>query len=213
MKKITSALFIMIFMFSASTFSQNQPEKLTKVKIHTDFGDMVAVLYNVTPQHRDNFIKNTNAGWYNGSIFHRVIKTFMIQGGRGTNGKEDPGYTVPAEIIDTLYHKRGSLCAARTADQVNPKRNSSGSQFYIVQGRPFTDAELDQIQQYNGRKYTAAQRETYKKQGGSPHLDGAYTVFGEVIEGFDVIDKIANVTVDKGNKPLQDVKMTISIIK
>lgn len=185
MKKVIILILVLFTSFEISGYAQTKkaPEKRTKVLIHTDLGDIKIVLYNETPKHRDNFIKLVKEGWYNGSIWHRVIKNFMIQGGRGGNGKEDPGYTIPAEILPAFKHKKGVLAAARTGDQVNPARASSGSQFYIVQGV-------------------------------ASHLDGAYTIFGEVVEGLDVVDKIAAVQVDaQMNKPLKDIKMTMKIIQ
>jgi peptidyl-prolyl cis-trans isomerase B (cyclophilin B) len=170
---------------------------------------MTAVLYNETPLHRDNFIKLVNQGWYNGSIFHRVINNFMIQGGGKDDKMNDPGYKVPAEFVGKYFHKKGALAAARQPDQVNPEKASSGSQFYIVQGTVLTDAQLNQ----SGKVISPERRAGYKTLGGTPHLDDDYTVFGEVIEGLDVVDKIAAVQTGPGNKPLKDVKMKITVIK
>jgi len=206
-----------IFLFAAFALFFNiqgfTQEKMVKFIIHTDYGDIKGLLYNDTPQHRDNFVKLINEGWYNGSIFHRVIENFMIQGGQNASGKADPGYTVPAEILPSHFHKKGALSAARMGDQVNPEKASSGSQFYVVQGQVFNEPMLDQMEARTGFKYTPEQRETYGSVGGTPHLDGAYTVFGQVADGFDVIDKIAAVTTGPGDKPVEDVKMTIEIIK
>jgi peptidyl-prolyl cis-trans isomerase B (cyclophilin B) len=187
--------------------------KMVKFIIHTDYGDIKGVLYNDTPKHRDNFVKLVEAGWYDGSPFHRVIESFMIQGGSNADGKQDPGYTVPAEILPNHFHKKGALSAARMGDQVNPEKASSGSQFYIVQGQTFTGAMLDNMEARSGVTYTEEQRETYENVGGTPHLDGAYTVFGQVADGFDVIDRIAAVKTGPGDKPLEDVTMTIEIIE
>jgi len=140
------------------------------------------MLYNDTPLHRDNFIKLVNEGWYEGSPFHRVIK-FMIQGGHNKDGKVDPGYTIDAEILPNHTHKKGVLAAARLGDQVNPEKKSSGCQFYIVHN-----------------------------QNGTPHLDGGYTIFGEVIMGLDVIDKIAAVPTGRGDVPVEAVTMTIELV-
>jgi peptidyl-prolyl cis-trans isomerase B (cyclophilin B) len=205
-------LFITIFTFliNLSGFTQ---EKMTKFIIHTDYGDIKGVLFNDTPQHRDNFIKLVKEGWYKNSFFHRVISNFMIQGGQNADGRVDPGYTVPAEILPNHFHKKGALAAARMGDNVNPKKASSGSQFYLVQGQVYNDATLDNMEQRTGVKYTAEQREAYKTVGGTPHLDGAYTVFGQVADGFDVIDKIAAVKTAAGDRPVQEVKMTIEITK
>lgn len=210
MKKLTTLFVAMILIFAANLKAQ---DKMVKFIITTDYGDIKGVLFNDTPQHRDNFIKLVEQGWYNGSIFHRVINTFMIQGGQGANGQQDPGYTVPAEILPQHFHKKGALAAARMGDNVNPLRASSGSQFYIVHGQVFNDATLDAMEQRSGIEYTADQRSAYTNAGGVPHLDGAYTVFGQVADGFDVIDKIAAVKTAPGDKPLEDVKMTIRIIK
>jgi cyclophilin family peptidyl-prolyl cis-trans isomerase len=212
MKKIlTSLLFLIIFcgVNFGQTGTQTEPIFLIK----TSFGNIKVKLYNETPQHRDNFIKLVKEGFYNGSIFHRVINQFMIQGGGAKNGTEDVGYTIPAEFNAKFIHKKGALAAARMPDQVNPNKASSGSQFYIVQGRKFSDAELDGIEQRINKKFTPEEREAYKTIGGTPHLDGAYTIFGEVIEGMDVIDKIAAAKTAAGDKPLEDIKMTIEEVK
>jgi cyclophilin family peptidyl-prolyl cis-trans isomerase len=204
-------LFIVVMMLS--TISTCQTDKRTKIIISTEYGDIKVALYDETPQHRDNFIKLVNSGWYNGSIFHRIIRNFMIQGGQGADGKPDPGYTIPAEIVSKYYHKKGALAAARMSDQVNPERKSSGSQFYIVQGKKFTDLELTDMEKRAGKPFTREQRNTYTTIGGAPHLDGAYTVFGEVVAGLDVVDKIASVQTGTGDRPLKDVKMTMKIVK
>ncbi len=206
-----------LFLFAAITLFFNiqgfTQEKMVKFIIHTDYGDIKGLLYNETPQHRDNFVKLVEEGWYDGSPFHRVIENFMIQGGSNANGQQDPGYTVPAEILPQYYHKKGALSAARMGDQVNPMKASSGSQFYVVQGQVYNDAMLGQMEARSGVVYTEEQREAYENVGGTPHLDGAYTVFGQVADGFDVIDKIASVKTGPGDKPVEDVKMTIEIIK
>ncbi len=196
----------------AQTKKPENKKPETLVVIHTKFGDMMAVLYNDTPKHRDNFIKLIKSGWYNGSTFHRVIKGFMIQGGANKDGKVDPGYTIPAEIRPNHFHKKGALAAAREGDKVNPEKRSSGSQFYIVQGQVVTDAYLDAVSARTGHVFTKEERETYKTIGGAPHLDGGYTVFGELLSGFDVLDKIASVKTDAHDKPLVPVKMTIEVL-
>ena len=195
--------------------SQNaqKVEKQVKVLIHTEYGDMKAVLYNETPKHRDNFVKLIKEDWYKGSPFHRIIKDFMIQGGGNVDGRDDPGYTVDAEFNKAFIHKKGALAAARTSDQVNPKKASSGSQFYIVQGKKYQDEQLNMMEQRIGFKYTPEQREAYKTVGGTPFLDGSYTVFGQVYEGLDVIDKIAAVKTIPGDQPEKPVQMTITLIK
>jgi len=243
------------------------------VLISTDYGDIKIKLYNATPQHRDNFIKLVEKGFYDSLLFHRIIKSFMIQGGDPESkhaasgvmlGNGDVGYTIPAEFNDSLFHKKGALCAARTD---NPEMASSGCQFYIVQGKPVIDEELDQTensinngfrmqtafqkiinspangslrtkfvgyQQHQQQdsintlikdsimplinlemkpfKYSTHQREVYKQIGGVPHLDQGYTVFGEVVEGLDVIDQIAAVQTGQGDRPVQDVRMKMKLI-
>jgi len=210
MKKSVFLFLTLAFIFSMNLKSQ---EKMVKFIITTEYGDIKGVLYNDTPQHRDNFIKLVEEGWYNGSFFHRVIKNFMIQGGQGATGKQDPGYTVPAEFVPAHYHQKGALAAARMGDNVNPQRASSGSQFYIVQGQTFNDQMLDAMEQRSGIKYTEEQRRVYTTVGGTPHLDGAYTVFGLVTDGLDVVDKIAAVQTGSADKPVNDVEMTIKVIK
>lgn len=191
------------------------------VEIQTEYGNMVAKLYNATPQHRDNFIKLVEDGFYDGLLFHRVIDGFMIQGGdpRSRNarpgqnlGSGGPGYQVPGEFVDTLVHTKGALAAARTGDAVNPERKSSGSQFYIVHGQPLTDAAIDNFEKRKGLTYSEEQRTILREEGGVPFLDKEYTVFGQVIEGLDVIDKIAAVKTAPGDRPVEDVKMTIKLI-
>lgn len=199
MKKI----LIMSLIFAALVGQAQQKE--TVVVIETNYGTIKAKLYNDTPLHRDNFLKLVNEGWYNGSPFHRVIKDFMIQGGQNADGRLDPGYTVPAEFTENHFHKKGALCAARQPDQVNPKKASSGSQFYIVQGTVFDDKKLDLYEERLGKIFGAKQRQAYKTVGGTPHLDGDYTVFGEVTEGLDVVDKIARVKTGYMDVPVEPV--------
>ena len=178
----------------------------TYYEIETRLGNIVIGLYDDTPGHRDNFAKLVDEGFYNGTTFHRVIANFMIQGGDPNSKNDDPmddgqggpGYTVPAEISTSRYHKRGAVAGARQADQVNPQRSSSGSQFYLVHGgREFDDNTLTQIE-YRLRQqipdanfsFTPEMREAYATDGGAPHLDGMYTVFGEIVDGWDVLDAI-----------------------
>lgn len=184
-------------------------QKMTKLLIHTDLGDIKVALYNDTPKHRDNFIKLANEGFYNGSPFHRVIKGFMIQGGGAPAGKAETSYLIPAELLPNHIHKKGALAAARTN---NPKKESSGSQFYIVQGDKVSAEQLNQFDQKRTVKYTAEQRTTYTTIGGTPFLDTDYTVFGEVVEGLDVIDKIAAVQTAAGDRPVKEIKMTIKVL-
>lgn len=202
------------------------PEPVTGriVEIETNFGNITIALSDSTPKHRDNFIKLVKQGFFDSLLFHRVIKDFMIQGGDPDSkravpgqmlGNGGPGYTVPAEFNDSLFHKKGMLAAARMGDDVNPQRASSGSQFYIVQGKKFTDEELNRLEQMRmgGKKIPAARREVYKTIGGTPHLDGGYTVFGEVTSGLEVIDKIAAVPTGPANRPQNDVRMRIRIVR
>ena len=210
MKKVILAALVLI---GLTCQAQKATEKETIVVIKTNYGTIKAKLYNDTPQHRDNFIKLVNEGWYNNSPFHRIIKDFMIQGGQNADGRLDPGYKVPAEIKDNHFHKKGALCAARQPDQVNPKKASSGSQFYIVQGQKYDDQTLDMYENRLGKVFGAKQRQAYKTVGGTPHLDGDYTVFGEMIEGMDVVDKIAAVKTGRMDAPVEAVTMTIEIEK
>ena len=213
-----------LIVFSASAQKDSTIKKKDRkrdVLMQTTMGDMVIRLSDSTPLHRDNFLKLVKVGYYDSVLFHRVIKNFMIQGGdpnskRAEAGKPlgdgSPGYTVPAEFRKTLFHKKGALAAARMGDNVNPTKASSGSQFYIAQGKVFTDAGLDSVETFrlNGRKIPAEQREVYKTIGGTPHLDQGYTVYGEVVKGLDVLDNIAAVQTSRGqdrDRPLQDVRI------
>ncbi|SFD29035.1 peptidyl-prolyl cis-trans isomerase B (cyclophilin B) [Chitinophaga sp. CF118] len=193
--------------------------KHRKVKLITPYGTMVILLYDQTPQHRDNFIKLVKAHFYDSTLFHRVINTFMIQGGDPTSKNAQPGtmlgngengYTVPAELQLDLFHVKGVLAAARDD---NPAKASSGCQFYIVQGKKWTDAELDKLEKNRlGRKIPVDQRNLYKTEGGTPQLDQNYTIFGHVIKGIDVIDKIAALETDQNDRPLTNVPMKIRLI-
>jgi len=256
----------------ATTFAGHTGVKETKVKIHTNVGDIVIKLYNETPQTRDNFIKLVNNKFYDSTLFHRVIQGFMIQGGDPNSknakpgamlGNGDAGYTVPAEIVPGLFHKKGVLATARQGDQVNPTKASSGCQFYIVQGKKFTNGALDTMEErmnfgikqqiftkiigrtenaalkskfikfqnesnidslqaltktiepeidslYNKAdkfKFTPEQRAAYTTVGGTPQLDNNYTVFGEVIKGIEIVDKIAAVKTDHNDRPVDDVRI------
>ena len=203
MKKLILAALVLVGLTCQA--QKNNTEKETVVVIKTNMGTIKAKLYNDTPLHRDNFIKLVNEGWYNGSPFHRVIKDFMIQGGQNANGQLDPGYTIPAEFKDNHFHKKGALAAARQPDQVNPKKASSGSQFYIVQGKVYDERTIDMFESRMGKVFSARQRQAYQTVGGTPHLDGDYTVFGEVIEGLDVVDKIAAVETGRMDVPVKPV--------
>ena len=208
MKKL---LLILCFFLGMAAQAQ---DKETKVLIKTSMGDITVMLYNDTPQHRDNFIKLVNEGWFTGSPFHRVIKNFMIQGGQNADGRVDPGYRIPAEIKSNHFHKKGALAAARQADQVNPQKMSSGSQFYIVQGQVWNETQLNMFESRYGKVFNAKQRQAYQSIGGTPHLDGDYTVFGEVTEGLDIVDKIAAVKTGYMDVPVEPVTIiSMEIVK
>lgn len=260
---------------SLNAAEKNGQEKDVVVEISTEFGKMKIKLYGETPQHRDNFLKLVEKKFYNGLLFHRVIKDFMIQGGDPESlnadstkqlGAGDVGYTIPAEFVyPKYYHKKGALAAARQGDQVNPEKRSSGCQFYIVQGKKMSDAEISQMEkamlgkakekrfyeivkersnevnqlrrernqealmalqneivaqmekEFQGKekdyKMPEEMKETYKTIGGTPFLDNDYTVFGEVIEGLEVIDAIAAVKTRPGDRPVNDIKMTVKVVK
>ena len=217
MKYLTSILVYVFFI--TCSFSQTL---FPEVVFETNMGKMVFVLYDETPLHCENFTKLVNEGYYNNQLFHRVIKNFMIQAGDPDSkisspsqilGRGGPVYTIPAEFFSTYYHKRGALAAARQSDNVNPTRESSGSQFYIVQGRVFSEAELNaMVQQGIHIPFTKEQKTIYTTIGGSPHLDYQYTVFGELIQGFDVLDRIANSPVDENNRALTDIRIEKSYL-
>lgn len=279
--KIFSSLFLIFLTWLScawvTLYAQNNEN--TQVKIETTHGDITLQLYDETPQHKENFIKLIEEGFYDSLLFHRVINQFMIQGGdpesKGAEaevqlGEGGPGYTVPAEFHPHLYHKKGALAAARKGDNVNPEKASSGSQFYIVQGKVFEEKELRDFETKMNQKhrngifnellaqeenkphlkemkklqrqqnfagidsiaailepqidsllavreltfqFTEKQIELYTTIGGTPHLDGSYTVFGEVIEGLEVVDKIAQVKTNRQNRPIEDVVMHITLIR
>ncbi len=197
------------------------PEKCL-IKIETNHGMMIAELYDATPKHRDNFIKLAEEGYYNDLLFHRVISGFMVQGGdpnsRGADqsvrlGSGGPGYQIDAEITPQLAHTKGALAAARIGGPSNPMKKSSGSQFYIVQGKAVQIANLKQQEARLGINYPDDVLSNYEENGGVPFLDQDYTVFGQVIEGLDVIDKIAAVRTLPGDRPQEDVTMKITVIK
>jgi len=211
-------LFPGIFCFAQKDSVATKKDRKKDVLIQTNYGDIVVRLSDSTPLHRDNFLKLVKTHYYDSVLFHRVIKNFMIQGGDPNSkhakpgeplGEGGPGYTIPAEFRSTLFHKKGVIAAARDN---NPEKASSGSQFYIVQGKIFTEVGLDSVETYRlkGRKIPSEQREVYKTVGGAPHLDQNYTVFGEVVKGLDVVDKIASVPTSKGedrDRPLEDVRI------
>ena len=190
------------------------------ILIETDYGNMKVSLYDSTPKHKENMLKLAKEGYYDGTLFHRVIPGFMIQGGdpdsKGASatqrlGSGGPNYRIDAEI--GAFHYKGTLAAARTGGPGNPEKKSSGSQFYVVQGKPTTAAQLDQMGKPKGITYSDEAKARYEKDGGAPFLDGDYTVFGEVIEGMDVIDKIAAVQIGNSDRPVTDVTMKVKVIK
>ena len=244
---------------------------MSKVKIQTSLGDITVRLYDETPLHRDNFLKLAKEGYYDGTLFHRVIKDFMIQGGDpdsrtatptqmlGTGG---PDYTLEAEIKPELFHRRGTLAAARQGDEVNPERRSSGSPFYISWGQVYNEGQLRQLERQltmmaeqqrfqqlaaerkaeimqlrrnrdrdglmalqeqlaamakadakNAGTLSDAQREAYTTVGGVPHLDGQYTVFGEVTEGLDIVERIQNTETRPGDRPVQDIRILATVVE
>ena len=205
-------ILIIALVIGLHACAQNESSETVAV-IHTTMGDITVKLYNDTPLHRDNFIKLVNEGWYEGSPFHRIIDNFMIQGGSNKDGSNDPGYRIDAEILDNHYHKKGALAAARLGDNINPQKKSSGSQFYIVEGQVIPQSYLTRITAQTGQEFTEEQIETYTTIGGTPHLDGGYTVFGEVIMGLDVVEKIAKVKTGRGDVPVEPVTMTIEILE
>jgi peptidyl-prolyl cis-trans isomerase B (cyclophilin B) len=207
-------LILLTVLFSFTAFAKKQKEVL--IKMETTKGTIILKLYNETPLHRDNFIKMVKSHSYDSLLFHRVINHFMIQGGDPNskhakpnemlgNGEMPNVSRIPAEFKTDLYiHKKGVLAAARDN---NPEKASSNCQFYIVQGRKYTQAEITMLSQRNGIKYTQAQIDAYINQGGTPHLDGGYTVYGEVVEGLDVLDKIEEVKTAPSDRPIEDVRI------
>ena len=225
MKKIKLILTVAIIIFinqllNAQNMQKTIPSQDHIVLIMTDFGNIKIKLYNETPKHRDNFLKLAQSGFYDSTLFHRVIKGFMIQGGDPMSKNAVAGQMlgsgggdmqrIPAEFNPGIIHKKGALAAARDG---NPQKASSACQFYIVQGKVCSDAELDAKERSGNFKYTEEQRNIYKTIGGTPGLDEDYTVYGEVIEGLDVIDKIADVQTGQANRPVQDVRMKMKVIQ
>ncbi len=221
MKKLTLlfSLSLMIALTANAQEGQTPPGKT--ITIATTMGNIRVLLYDETPKHQENMLKLIDEGYYNGQMFHRVIENFMIQGGdphsvnaqRGQRlGTGGPGYTIEAEFSPTLFHKKGALSAARQGDNVNPEQRSSGSQFYIVKGQVFTIEQLNGMVK-SGRcaPLTTTQINAYTTIGGTPHLDGAYTVFGEVIEGLEIVDQITFEPTDSYDRPLQNITYTITI--
>lgn len=216
----------MLTMSSCSSLKHNNPKE-QRVLIQTTEGDITVKLYNETPLHRDNFIKLVKVKAYDGLLFHRVIKEFMIQGGDPQSktaapdamlGDGDVGYTVPAEFrTPQIYHKYGTLAAAREGDDSNPQKASSGCQFYIVIGKKFTNEQLDKLEESKIARYGHTNDSTYKFSvqarqdyitvGGTPHLDGNYTVYGEVLKGMDVVEKISEAETDKHDRPVKEIRI------
>jgi cyclophilin family peptidyl-prolyl cis-trans isomerase len=213
--------FFVIIVFAQPDVKLKRKDRKKDVELFTTAGNIVLRLYDSTPLHRDNFLKLVKAHYYDSVLFHRVIKNFMIQAGDPDSkraiagqplGNGGPGYLIPAEFRPSLFHKKGVLAAARTGDDVNPEKQSSASQFYIVQGRRFTDKELDSIEvvRLKGHKLPGEHREVYKTIGGTPQLDQNYTVFGEVIKGLEVVDNIAGAATSMGpdkDRPSQDIRI------
>lgn len=220
MKSRTIYVLLLCMLFSSFGFSQ---KKERMAAIDTEFGTMVIKLYNDTPIHRDNFVKLVKQGFYNGTLFHRSIPYFMAQGGDPFSKNAGPNQglgvdncaVLPAEIRANHYHRKGAIAAARLPDASNPNRESSACQFFVVAGYKHNDQQLDALENEN-RKFTPFQRAYYKVKGGYPFLDGDYTIFGEIVEGEDIIDLITNIpTSQQGatkDRPLQDVKMTVRMI-
>ena len=223
-------IIILSFLLMLCTPAIDAGRRQVHIMMETSMGTVEFKLYNETPRHKKNFIKLVNEHFFDGTLFHRVIDQFVVQGGDPTSrtarpgeelGEADAGYTIPAEFrLDKgIYHRRGTLNAAREGDDVNPKQESSGSQFCFIWGQDLDDEKLDRIQerldrQTNGKvKLTPQMRQVYKTCGGSPHLDGQYTVFGEVVKGMDVIDKIQKVPTDSMDRPIEDVRIIRAWVK
>jgi cyclophilin family peptidyl-prolyl cis-trans isomerase len=216
------AILFSIVSCSVSKKASIKETSQKKVMITTDYGTMVLKLYNKTPLHRDNFIKLVRQHFFDSLLFHRVIKGFMIQGGDPESKHAKQGqllgegslkYTLPAEFDTSLFHKKGALAAAREADADNPEKRSSSTQFYIVEGKIFTDDQMNKMEEKLKIKIPENHRQIYRTVGGDPFLDMNYTVFGEVISGFDVIDKIAVEVTDENNRPLKNIRMKITLVK
>jgi cyclophilin family peptidyl-prolyl cis-trans isomerase len=224
MRKGLSLIISMLILMAAQAQKEvtiRKKDRRRDVLIQTNKGDIVVRLSDSTPLHRDNFLKLVKQHYYDSLLFHRVMEHFMIQGGDPNSkvakkgqplGNGGPEYKIPAEFRPTLFHKRGVIAAARMGDDVNPEKVSNGSQFYIVQGRVYSDFSLDSVETYRlkGRKLPLAHREVYKTLGGAPHLDQGYTIFGEVVKGMNIIDSIAATPTSKGNdrnRPLVDVRI------
>lgn len=230
MKIMKIWIFLLTMLFTAVKAPAQKAEKRSVVRMETSAGNIRIALSDDTPTHRDNFLRLSASGYYDGSTFHRVIKDFMIQGGAPTNQEkekmhpdsipEGPGYCLAPEFYTPiLYHHRGAIAAARKEDNVNPDRLSNGSQFYIVTGRTFTEKELENI--FNGVRAATDgdieidydMKKAYRTIGGAPHLDGQYTVFGEVIEGMETVVHIESSPTDSTDKPLQDIRILRMVVE
>jgi peptidyl-prolyl cis-trans isomerase B (cyclophilin B) len=213
-------LFLLLSFYQS--FAQKKSKKEELITIHTPYGEMKAVLYDQTLLHKQNFLKLTKDKFYDSLLFHRIIEGFMIQGGDPNSKNAKAGERlgggggnlerIPAEFRPELFHKKGALAAARDN---NPEKKSSACQFYIVQGKTYNDSDLEvQLKRMAGtRMPTPTQRETYKTLGGTPHLDGNYTVFGQIISGLAVLDSIAHQPKDPADRPLKDIRMSMSVEK
>lgn len=217
MKTNRSIILALLCLLSLHVSAQKKSKKDEVITITTSEGTMRFVLFDETPKHKENFLKLTKDNFYDGLLFHRVIDDFMIQGGDPESrnakpednlGKGDNGYKIPAEFNPKLYHQKGALAAARDN---NPAKESSGCQFYIVEGRKWSKTDLDKQAARAARKLTDAQRKVYETVGGTPHLDGSYTVFGQLIDGMEVIDKIASIEKNERDRPEKDVSMKVSV--
>ncbi len=220
-------LLILVFFASCSVLKHSKSKSTVIkppyfIKIETDSGTMVVKLSEKTPKTTANFLKLVQQHFYDGLLFHRVIKGFMIQGGDPDSKNAPPGkvlgeggldYTVPAEFDSSLFHQKGAIAMARESDDVNPQKASSSCQFYIVEGRTFTDIEMNKIEEKFKIKIPESHRTIYRTIGGAPFLDMNYTVFGQVVNGLEVIDKIAHTAKDEHDRPLHDIHMKISIMK
>jgi len=214
MKSFLFTFYFFVFMINSC---QSNAQTYT---IETNLGNIQVKLYEQTPLHRENFEKLVAEQFYDSVLFHRIIRGFMIQTGNPATKpdsnldslREELDYTVPAEFVPEYFHKKGALAAARTGDAVNPEKRSSSSQFYIVQGRTFTDEELNQIEENLHIQFSEFQRGIYKTVGGSPFLDQNYTVFGEVVKGLEVVDAIASIPTGPGDFPEKDIRI-LRIVK
>lgn len=230
MKRERLARYLLILILATGCSAARAQDSLRhEVLICTTHGDIRIQLYNETPLHRDNFMQKVESGFYNGLLFHRVIRDFMIQGGDPASRNALPGEelgenpdscTIEAEIrYPEIFHRRGVVAAAREGDEVNPDRRSSCGQFYIVCGRRFNDEQLDQVQERLDKRtngsvvLTDEAREVYKKYGGTPHLDGQYTVFGEVIEGMDVVLAVSYLDTDSNDRPFRNVRILFAMVE